>query len=671
MPVAFKLSINDQAELNQYDDAIQQRVHMLLDCFARVAKSKVKVVDACLHEARTLGHQKTFTCGSIKRLYYTYIKSGDFRELIDKRLRKDITREKKGLSDETIEFFRGLCDKNKRSCKAGYRRLIDMWYNDEPIPGIGNWSARFRDAHPMQPLPDIVPDPPDGFSYQNFMRFAPTHAEKVLSRQGIAAALAILPSCISTRVGLRPFEFVTFDDAELDFMIHDPASGQICRLQGLFSLDVATACALRFGLRPAIIRTEDGKKDSLKALDMERLIIKLLTTFGFPRDWQMTFVCERGTATVREAFKRALYENTGGRVLVTKTGMVAGKVLEFADQPIGNPRAKGWMESWFNLLHNYCGALPGQKGRLYTLAPRELEVRRKSAQELVKLRKMLPAELALQTRTPFFDLHQADASILDLVLRINARTDHKCEGFDQLKVWTAPTRGVIQPQPYENLSGISDAWLDDVRVETRVETPLERYARLMHDTHMLKLHDSAVAALLQTHRVVTVRDYEVTITIDGKEYRYLDAASDLMLEGAEYLAYINEDDLSKIYLTNGKGAYLGTLPLRERMTRGDVEMLKRQIAQKQHILKQHINAIQNRNGDVYQNQLADINANIELCEMAESVVSATPEHMENAEESYVSENIYQGVTSASHIEPVDAVAVLMERKKRRATNDNE
>jgi hypothetical protein len=180
-----------------------------------------------------------------------------------------------------------------------------------------------------------------------------------------------------------------------------------------------------------------------------------------------------------------------------------------------------------------------------------------------------------------------------------------------------------------------------------------------------------VAALLQSHRVVTVRDFEIVITLDTKEYRYLDPASDLMLEGAEYLAYINEDDLSKIYLTNGKGAFLGTLPLRERLSRGNLDMLKRQIAQKQHILKQHVNAIQERGGDVLQKRLADINTNIELCEMAESVAATLPQHIECSAQADVSESIYQGVSSSSPIESVDAVAVLMARKQRRGNHDEE
>ncbi|MDD4737559.1 MAG: hypothetical protein PHP44_15780, partial [Kiritimatiellae bacterium] len=130
MQVTFELSIEEQAELNLYDEEIQQRVHMLLDCFKRVYKSHFIIKEACKHEAHVMGNKKPFTAGSIKRLYYTYIKSGDFRELIDKRLRKDIKRDKKGLSEETIEFFRSLCDQNKRS-----------WI-EEHCPEINYFTAR-------------------------------------------------------------------------------------------------------------------------------------------------------------------------------------------------------------------------------------------------------------------------------------------------------------------------------------------------------------------------------------------------------------------------------------------------------------------------------------------------------------------------------------------------
>ena len=98
MQASFRLSVDDQAELNKYDADIQQRIHMLLDCFERITKSNLKVVDACLHEAHVMGNKKPFTCGSIKRLYYTFIKSGDFRELIDKRLDK---------VEEDATYFKG------------------------------------------------------------------------------------------------------------------------------------------------------------------------------------------------------------------------------------------------------------------------------------------------------------------------------------------------------------------------------------------------------------------------------------------------------------------------------------------------------------------------------------------------------------------------------------
>jgi hypothetical protein len=89
---------------------------------------------------------------------------------------------------------------------------------------------------------------------------------EALTHRGQAAAAEDLPHIIGTRDGMRPLEYIAFDDVELDFLVMVAGVPQPAKLRAIIAKDVACDLALAFVLRPALER-EDGTQDSLKARD--------------------------------------------------------------------------------------------------------------------------------------------------------------------------------------------------------------------------------------------------------------------------------------------------------------------------------------------------------------------------------------------------------------------
>jgi len=620
--LSFVVPRSDLDEFYNLPEDVQSGVRLLLLILQRIHAADRTVAQA-KDEARRYHGRRGFSSKSLLRKYYAYRETSDWHVLANGSKLNAAPRE---LPAEFVPFWRGLCDRYKRKCKAAYRELLRMWVAGEYVDGYGCWQEWWQEQHEGQPLPLEPPaDLPDGWSYPNLMKYAPDKIERTLTRRGIAAARQLMPSVISTREGLRPFEYVVFDDAETDFHINDAHSGQICKVEGLFCKDVATDMWLRFGIRPGIIREEDGKRDGLKRRDMLELVAQLLTTYGYPRDYDMHLIVERGTATINDADEAALYEMTGGKVRVHRTSMISGTVLDggYRDAPVGNFRGKSWIESGFNLLHNYLAALPGQKGARYDLAPRELETRKREAMALIKAGQHMPPDLAMQLQLPYLNLQQACLSITDALNRINHRVDHQCEGFADVMLWRLPSLDIMQWQPYDRLADLSPELYSKTETMTRLETPAERMARLSGDLIMERIPDAAVPRLIEdSHRKVKVNGGEIAITIDGKARRYFAEDSELLAtEGVEYLGYVPRMADDWLYLTDGRGRYLGKLPKRKAPKYGDREGMKKELAATKRAMNHKLEGIRKRNQGETAKTLEAARHNLEIVERAEAIIT--------------------------------------------------
>jgi hypothetical protein len=268
------------------------------------------------------------------------------------------------------------------------------------------------------------------------MRHKPVKVEMALVTQGTAAALRLLPHVPRTRVGVRFLEYVFFDDVWLDRKCIVPGYREPARILQLGCLDLATGVYLKFGQRPELPNPKDSARlERLKERDMKWLVAVLLEEYGYPADYDMHLIVERGTATLREPEARALYDLSNGRIKVCRTSMEGKLVLSWEERSTGNPRGKGPLESWHNLLHNESACLPGQMGKDREHAPAELFGREKEAVNLHTASLILTPEQRSRLRLPFPTKDQAHMQTVAIIDRINSRTDHDLDGFDASLLW--------------------------------------------------------------------------------------------------------------------------------------------------------------------------------------------------------------------------------------------
>ena len=621
MQPTFAIPDADHDEFYGLKTAVQDEIQIMLSVLCRVhhatGKQRVRQMQ---EESDRLGGGRGNSWRSIRSKYYAYRNSGDWRILVNKAKTEG---GRQALNADFVQWFQGRCDNHKRTINSAIDELYSAWYAGDEIPGYGTWREWWakQPAYETRPLPvDCPPDLPHGWTRGNLRKYKPHKTQTALVRRGLAAAISTMPTCISTREGLRPFEYLVFDDAETDFLIAEPVSGQVVKLEGLFAKDVATDVWLRFGLRPGIKR-EDGSRESLKRQDMLELAVQILTTYGYPRDYTSTWIVERGTATISDDDAKAIYDATGGKVLISKTGMIAGKVLAegYADKAVGNFRGKPWIESGFNLLWNKLDHVRGQKGNRYQNAPAELETRTKAAVDILRAGKLLPAEVMLTEHLPYQDLRESFHSINDALKKINSRTEHRCEGFAKVMRWRFADFGIAEWQPYEKLMQLPAAVREQVEIMQAMESPYERMARLQQEygVVMETIHPGAIPRILNDyHRTVKVLDGEITLTVDGQLLRYFHADSPICAqEGEAFTAYLPKGDFETIYLVAGEGKarrYVGTLPRRIGKKYGDIDARNKELAAKRKVLARHVHAIRARHGEDIDKAIADTDQTLTL-----------------------------------------------------------
>lgn len=629
---------------------------------------------ACAEVSRRIGGKP-----SAHRLYNEFYKVERFRDRGVPAWRAlyhgDPDTDRSHIAKETADFIWGWMQQNQRASKAGFDKFVrDHWRAGKPVPGvpvsgqIGNWQSWFQWKWPDRQMPlDCPPDLPRGWSYENLMRphLKPKKAELMAARQGIAAALNQMPPIPMTRSDMRPLEFVTFDDVKFDFRIHVDGVGRPVELVGLVAFDIATGSVLGFGLRPVLLR-EDGSGEKLKLQDSKELIVSLLSQWGWP-EYGMTIIQERGTATTDEHFQAAIAEATQGKVKFSPASLIAGTVWAggFCDRAVGNSRAKGWLESFFNLVHNSTAALPGQTGRRYDVSPASDHGRRKELAELVKVGKMLPAEVRKELRKPYLDRDEAREEIGLVFRTLNWRRDHGLEGFSEILFWR-----YRDGEEWRNWDNDQPPYEAEATVQTTKmnEAPAERFTRLAEGHRFFRLAPHSAPALLECQRKVKIDRGQVEFQFQGKQYLYTPytsknagtlAALDQIGEGVEVLAYFSAQDLGTIYLTDGQGRWIGELYRTLRSSRKDAEATKLNIATKKRELGKVIDNLNQRSPEVAEQREADIQHNLDVLARAaaEPVIVPMPGDASGAVE--------------AHVRVAGAIAGSAERKRSEAAQARE
>jgi len=525
--------------------------------------------------------------------------AGDWTMLVDRarvpdwhvKQRKRLHEGNVRLPAEFVEYWKGLHNENKRSGRQAHDKLVRLWRQGEKIPGYGHWWTWHRSEFPQMPKRQTCPpDLPPGWSYENLMRpqYKPDTTETSLARRGIAAARETLPTIIGTRVGMRPFEHIVLDDWRADFQVHVDCK-EVADLNGILAMDVASATALRFGVRPAT-RRDDGVATGLKRIDTKSVLAGLLFTYGYPTEYVMNVWLENGTATITPDDAAAIYEATNGQVIVHYTSMISGRVFGFKDQPVGNFKGKAWLESFFNLLHNICADIKGQQGAHYQLRARELPMRIRAFTDLAKKQAELPEQLkhSLQYRVPFVDVAGGRDGIQAALRLLNHRTRHDLEGFERVLKWRR--KGTHDDwQPMCLLEGATPDFLDKIETHTFLESPWDRLNRLCDGVKFEKVHADAMPMLLAKHKQVTIeKPGQVNVGSRSKPVTYTDIDDPRLKPGAKFLAYIDTQDDEWIHLTTPDTGYVVSLRKDTPVQRGDTERLSREIEARTGYIKRKI-----------------------------------------------------------------------------------
>ncbi len=562
-------------------DRVRARIQIMQEISATTPKSDAIARIAALHIPG-------LSLKSLYRLHSQWIDTqGDWTILLDKREWVDLwDREDRqaALPSDFLRFAGGLMLENQRKSRPAWRGLLRRWEA---------WLA----GDPSQAIPgyDLCPPPgpgrsfprhPLGWSYANLMRRAqPPKAERVIARIGTVAAKSLLPCVPGTRVGARWLEYIFWDDVWLDRKVIVPGKSLTpVRVLQLGGLDYASGVYLKFGQRP-FLPDEEGKRDGLKRRDFLALVAAFLDEFGFPADYDMHLICERGTATMSQAEARVLYDISGGRIKVCYTSMEGRMVLAWEESKSGNSTGKGPLESWHNLFHNEAAALPGQVGKDRASAPAIMAAQERETTSLVKLGSLLPADLRARLIAPHPTMDQCYAQTMAIVARINARHDHALEGFESVSVWRF--QGDAAWHTEADLVRVNPDLLDTLEWTTRPESPVERRARLAAGVRMIRLPSNIWPRFYEdSHDIARVNRAQIEVKLDGKTILFGPAdPSSAIPDGTEVLAYFSPNNPQKAYLTIN-GRFAGCWSRLARVARGDQATLADSIRRKQTFLNQ-------------------------------------------------------------------------------------
>jgi hypothetical protein len=537
----------------------RDNIKELLAAFARV-KDRCKfgsVTRACA-EVLALDRfvKRGWKAKTFRALFDEYQRSKDWVCLVNRSKCPVAWRScRTGLAPEFLAFCAQRFGQFKRedgkrqalmSIKRQWRTGRNVAGEEEVIPGYeAGWAQRNREVLPV------------GWHYSNILRQlkksgAFTKGIRALLHDGESAARSHLPNILGTRRGLRFLELVTFDDVRTDWLVLDVATGQAVELWLLVARDSATAMVLGFVMHPATIR-EDGKATHLGARHMKQLGGWMLERYPLP-PYVSTWKLERGTAGMDEAVRSALGELLGNRIAFSITSMIgaAASPAGYKEKAKGNSRGKASHESHNRLMHTQGAYISGQTGNRWDIRPADLNARTKEAGEIWRLRDRLPEHLRGSEQYPILTLNQAREHLFRIFNEQNERTDHELEGFDEVVV------------------RVGD------KFTKRMQSPLERAALLIQQVQgdWTPINPAIITTFYEhsEKRVEVKPNGEIEFQQDGQQHIFAPGAAPLA-PGTKALAYFLPDDPALVYLTDGKGCFLGIWARRNRVAFGDQDAL--------------------------------------------------------------------------------------------------
>ena len=425
-------------------DQVRRRLKAMRRIHRAVADGK-SARSECLVIAAALGHERGWSLDRLQALWREFATTGNWTVLVDSALAGPAWYQSLDTRALPAAFLDHLASKwamRQRDKFAAVFGEISMQ--------LHRWRAGDRSAaipgyaSCPPPAPGSTDDLPAGWTYGNLLRAVKPRVSRYARRLvqiGPKHAAQLGPEILSTRLGLAPGQYYVFDDSWNDFKV--VSYRQSVRLLAFHALDLPSGCNVMRGYKPAL-RDEREIEERLREQEMIWLIVKLLTTEGYRREGT-TFICERGTATVREREEALLHDLLGGAIKVERGPRGGGPGIAglYTDQrmvngrltgiPGGNPRWKAPLESWFNLLRNRTDNLlefPGQTGSNSRInMPEGLPGTERDTLALIKAARALPPEKADALRLGLLSANEAIFKLDAVTEVINWRTDHNLEGW--------------------------------------------------------------------------------------------------------------------------------------------------------------------------------------------------------------------------------------------------
>ncbi len=510
-------------------------------------------------------------------------------ELLARWRRDDITNDKRGMAESWKQIIRDLC--------AG-----------KVVEDAGTWRDVYHVENPFRPLPERCPyslhRPPTGWSLSSFTSHKVPKIIKDIAKKGSFVAHPELPQVHIDLTRLRPFEWLVFDDHRLDFKVYVDVPGRgvmLVELWGLFVMDVSTRMIVSFALKPRIPR-EDGSFEAFEHRDMQHLIAHIIGTYGIPADYDMTLIVENAAAAVSTETENFLAFISQGRIKIKRTGIQVGDMtISGFPERWGNYRGKRWLEVWFAVLDIICGGVKGQMGSDYWSKPGSFDARQAFGNRLAKILDKCTPEVRAKLELPFEWAGEAHWIVSDAIDLLNHRTDHKLEGFEEIRFFAFdPAAPMIPLHPQlALLHGCEKQLARFVKLDTehqtelinyggtpRCITPAEKMALMM--PRMQRLSEAAVVDL-QFDEVLSYKgdpllyrggdviDLEVRRGREKIKVRFHGGLPGVEI-GTRVIARLNTDHIEcGVWIFTEQRQLLGWLAYDQMPTHDDIEGLHRQL----------------------------------------------------------------------------------------------
>lgn len=601
-------------------DAVRREVMFLVTLmhFIAGAGNKQEALRICAAQSKGARGYSAFR---LARKWEAYARSGkDWRVLVNKAKAGPAwwqSQKRVGLPKDFIEWWRELCERSQRCDAAAHRLLKRIWETGvddsvspprriTAIPGYANWPKARPDG-----------DLPFGWDYRNVNRFSPTKFEKAVTRQGRSAGANFRPLVYTTRKNLWVGSHYLFDDIWHDHFVNVLDTRKTGRPLEFHGLDLFSACKFAWGMRVRTRNDETGVMDGLREENMRYLLASVFAQHGYsPRG--TVLVVEHGTAAVREQEERLLFDLSGGKITVSRSGMEGAAAFagQYAGRAKGNFRFKAALESLGNLIHNEMGFLPGQTGLSVERRPEGLHGLLKHNDALlnamVALAKDNPDRAAM-LRFDLLEFRQFQNLALDIYQRINDRTEHDLEGWGDL---------VVQAERNLKVAATGCGVM-------RRMSPNEVWQR--GNRELVKLPPAGIAMLLGhelgTERVMKRAMFEFSDKeIDSDDVRF-EALG--LIEGEKYFTVLNPFAPNELFAFKANGSFVGVCPRIASVCKGDAEALHRACGRAARIEAELLAPVAKRGASITRNRIENAQHNARVIagtDLEQTALTEAAEH---------------------------------------------